>query len=542
MSSKKKPVSLAEKICNLVTAAPTTFGSDDEAEETKAKVVDYDDEIDENDDFENDFGSSNIRRRNVGLLEDTDKRYKAKKISKKDIFNQDDSSEAEGSMEEDDEDGTEDSADEGSDGASDVDGEQESEEENESDDDEKSDENEEHDDDDDEEEEDEELDFDDSIDLSNPLRRNRADDKGIKTMTTTNVRAEIEKGNCVREQLKLWENLLEMRIKLQKCLVSSNKMPQHDIYKDYASNDDFKKNCNDAKQKISGLLNNLLDLQSNLLNNFPETKGILKNDRKRKANDGEKVSNDEEDMDEEIPSDTEDEMNGEEEEEEEEEEESGDSEEEKVEKKGPPTKKIKLSEFEDILAKNHKAYTEYRNSVIQKWNDKTRIASGVISKGVNQPAVKQIEFALANKEKLLTKTQLKRSEYDIIGKSAVSLEDNDGRRVQEHDTEIYDDDDFYHQLLRELIEYKSADITDPIQLSKQWIQLQNMRSKMKRKIDTRATKGRRIRYNVHQKLVNFMAPITVFDTWTDHAKDELYSSLFGRIKAVGEESKEAKPT
>lgn len=75
MSSKKKPVSLAEKISNLVTAAPTSFGSDDEAEETKAKVVDYDDEIEENNDFEADFGSSNIRRRNVGLLEDTDTRY-----------------------------------------------------------------------------------------------------------------------------------------------------------------------------------------------------------------------------------------------------------------------------------------------------------------------------------------------------------------------------------------------------------------------------------------------------------------------------------
>lgn len=52
---------------------------------------------------------------------------------------------------------------------------------------------------------------------------------------------------------------------------------------------------------------------------------------------------------------------------------------------------------------------------------------------------------------------------------------------------------------------------------------------MKRKIDTRATKGRKIRYTIHSKLVNFMAPYTQ-ETWTDEAKNELYSSLFGQIK------------
>lgn len=169
--------------------------------------------------------------------------------------------------------------------------------------------------------------------------------------------------------------------------------------------------------------------------------------------------------------------------------------------------------------------------MIQKWNEKTRIISQNANKNAVLTTLKQIEFALSDKPKLRKRTQLKRSEYKIIGKPSVE-EDQDGRRVQEYDVEIYDDDDFYHQLLRDLIEHKSADVTDPIQLSKQWIQLQNMRSKLKRKIDTRATKGRRIRYNVHNKLVNFMAPITVYDTWTDLAKNELYNSLFGKIKPV----------
>lgn len=74
MSTKKKPVSLAERINSLVTAVPSTFESDDEAEETKAKVVDYDDEIDKNNDFENTFNRSNFRKRNVALLEEVDQR------------------------------------------------------------------------------------------------------------------------------------------------------------------------------------------------------------------------------------------------------------------------------------------------------------------------------------------------------------------------------------------------------------------------------------------------------------------------------------
>lgn len=464
-----------------------------------------------------------------------------KKVSRKDIFNHDESSEED---EDDDEDGSEDdednddgvserSAEENSNSGSDVEGDDasasaaEEKSGDESDDDVNSSQE------DDEEGSDFDGDFG-NMDLSNPLRRVPRSETNIKTMSATNVRAEIEKGNCVREQLKLWENLLEMRIKLQKCLINSNRMPQHDAYKTYESNDEFKSNCKNVKSKLGGLLNNLLQLQGNLLNNFPETKGIVAKGQKRKSEDKGELETGNDSMDEEIPSDTEDEMNdGEQTEDEQGESEVSDG----GEKKEPVRKKIKLSDFESTIAKNHKAYTEYRNSVIQKWNDKTRIASGVISKGINQPAVKQIEFALANKDKLVKKTQLKRSEYDIVGKFSSSLKDSDGRRTQEYDSEIYDDDDFYHQLLRELIEYKSADITDPIQLSKQWIQLQNMRSKMKRKIDTRATKGRRIRYNVHQKLVNFMAPITVFDTWTDHAKNELYSSLFGRIKPVSEETK-----
>jgi len=37
---------------------------------------------------------------------------------------------------------------------------------------------------------------------------------------------------------------------------------------------------------------------------------------------------------------------------------------------------------------------------------------------------------------------------------------------KDYDEEVFDDDDFYHQLLRELIEKKTSDVNDPVALSR----------------------------------------------------------------------------
>lgn len=363
------------------------------------------------------------------------------------------------------------------------------------------------------------------VDLNNPLYKKR--DPPFKTMSETNIRGEIEKGNCVRNQLKLWENLLEIRIVLQKCLIVNNQMPQYDVHKELKSDKSFVKEVNETKSKLALLLNNMMQLKELLLKQYPETETLCTDSKKRKGNKdkGDKNgTNDDNPMDEEIPSDTEDELDNEEKS-------SADEETKQKVEEPVPRKRIKYNDYEDVLRESYSSFAEYRNSVIKKWNEKTRIATGSLNKNASQTTLKQIEFVMNDVGKLRKKTRLKRSEYNIVGKP-LPPDDNDGRRSQEYDPEIYDDDDFYHQILRDLIEYKSAGVTDPIQLSKQWIQLQNMRRKMKRKIDTRATKGRRVRYDVHNKLVNFMAPIAVYDKWTDSAKNELYNSLFGKIKST----------
>ena len=65
-------------------------------------------------------------------------------------------------------------------------------------------------------------------------------------------------------------------------------------------------------------------------------------------------------------------------------------------------------------------------------------------------------------------------------------------------------------------------------LGQKWLQIQKMRSKIKKKVDTKASKGRKTRFDIHAKLVNFMAPVYVESVLCDGAKTELFKSFFGK--------------
>jgi len=90
-----------------------------------------------------------------------------------------------------------------------------------------------------------------------------------------------------------------------------------------------------------------------------------------------------------------------------------------------------------------------------------------------------------------------------------------------HDNEIFDDTDFYQTLLKDLIETNNAN--DPISMSRKWLETQKGRTKHRKKVDKKSSKGRKIRYHVHEKLVNFMPPIT---KEIPQMADELFIKLF----------------
>nr|CAD7602462.1 unnamed protein product [Timema genevievae] len=315
-------------------------------------------------------------------------------------------------------------------------------------------------------------------------------------------------------------------IKLQKVLMPANKFPQHTVYESFLSEGgaELQSAVEHSKHLVASLLDKLLLLQTEMLDSYTETKNLGSHQRNGET----KRSHD---SDEEIPSDSEEEQD------------TRNTREKSEDKTEKPAKRRKLADYSELINKQHEDFLSYRNLTIQKWNDKTRVAVGNLGNrnfsAFEQSTVKQIEQILSNKPRLIRRSQMKRSVYDVLCQEPASAEkleldaSPDGRtakveeREKEYDVEIFDDTDFYHQLLRELIERKSTDITDPILLGKQWVELQKLRSKMKRKVDTRATKGRKIRYVVHPKLVNFMAPIPQ-NVYTEESKNELFSSLFGK--------------
>ncbi|NXA66823.1 AATF protein, partial [Mohoua ochrocephala] len=56
------------------------------------------------------------------------------------------------------------------------------------------------------------------------------DDGGVLTFSRGQESEEVEKGKAVRNQLALWDQLMEGRIKMQKVLLTANRLPQPDTY------------------------------------------------------------------------------------------------------------------------------------------------------------------------------------------------------------------------------------------------------------------------------------------------------------------------
>ncbi|XP_030753400.1 protein AATF [Sitophilus oryzae] len=484
MSNKRSNETLASKIAGILSAAPTQFNPDDDhIDDTSAKLTNFDDYSDD----ESEEILSKFRKQNIDLLGDIDQKYAGKKSNRKSLKESSDEYSASEEWDTEDDVAEEDGKQINSDS----------------------------------EEEDSQQESENSDDEENGTESDGSEvasdaDENFQHIKETNESQQVKKGVSVRNQMKIWESLLEARIQLQKCLSAANKLPQGEYYRDMIKESDlemdFKSKIVDTKKNVENVLDKLLLLQKIVIKKYPETKKLGKDNQK------EHIKEDDDD-DEDIPSDTDEEIN------------ENESESETDDDSEPKKKKRKFNDFEVDIAEMHEKYKSYRNETIEKWNAKTRLS---ITKNAGQvhSVLNQIDHILNDKAKLRKRTQLKRTEFKILGEEEKELNNEDSenaRQPEEYNTEIFDDSDFYHQLLRELIEVKSADITDPVQLGRQWIQLQNLRNKMKRKIDTKATKGRKIRYTVHSKLVNFMAPLYQ-ETWTDEAKNELYSSLFGKIK------------
>ncbi|KAJ4349479.1 rRNA-processing protein bfr2 [Didymosphaeria variabile] len=186
-------------------------------------------------------------------------------------------------------------------------------------------------------------------------------------------------------------------------------------------------------------------------------------------------------------------------------------------KRTPFTSSTASSEIWNNLKASESATKKQRRAVLEKWSAKTRTAKIAT-------AQRQLNVSAEQTLTEVLDSQLMNSDHLSATSKPVP------------DANIYDDADFYGLLLKELLEQRSADLSNsgtaefvvqaPWQVARE--------AKTRKVVDTKASKGRRLRYTVHEKLQNFMAP-EERGLWGERQRDELFSSLFGQRLALGEQ-------
>ena len=128
--------------------------------------------------------------------------------------------------------------------------------------------------------------------------------------------------------------------------------------------------------------------------------------------------------------------------------------------------------------------------------------------------------------KLLDRTRKRKGKHSRIGQgSLVVMEEGEAEGEEPTEVDVFDDTDYYQQLLRDVIAGRGD--KDGQAGDGQWLMQQRERkAKRKKTVDTKASKGRKLRYEVHAKLQNFMVPVPVVGgEWHEEQIDGLFSSL-----------------
>ncbi|KAJ1903883.1 rRNA-processing protein bfr2, partial [Coemansia sp. IMI 209127] len=328
----------------------------------------------------------------------------------------------------------------------------------------------------------------------------------LKSITQT-AKSDVEKGQHVLNQTRLWEGALDARIRVQKVVTAANELPQYDAFEELVASrfengkESDEDNClEEARQSIRLLIGSLADLRKSLAN---QNEAVSKSQETVRAG-TKRLASESVDEDEVVAT---------------------------------------WNELEELRSE----FKPYRNESLENWSNKVQLSANVTNlkkfKAVNQGIMHQLEQVLAGKDRLVERTQLKRTECKVIGKDNdeddVSPEDGEEKRkesssvavdahLKDTDAEIFDDTDFYQQLLRELIESRMVDSNDSSgSLGVRWAAVRQQARTKKRVIDRGASKDRKIRYQVMEKLQNFMPPVPA-GTWHEDMVDELFSTLLGQ--------------
>lgn len=259
------------------------------------------------------------------------------------------------------------------------------------------------------------------------------------------ARLDVAKGRAVQLQQKTFDSFLSARIKLQKGLIAVNCSPSANVLSTSVTNSQTSVTAESWKAAESAVLklwNTITDVRAGL--SCAHTGGEK---RKRDAAD----------------------------------------------------KNTSTESMWSMMAGLEADSQSWREVMLEKWSHKTQsVATVSLANKLNNTARRSLtasirETLTTDLERLLARTRIPRA------CAPVKAEQN-----SEADKEIYDDTDFYQQLLKALVDQRQADSLSGGAIK--WSAA--MRDTKKRKIiDKKASKGRKLRYHVHDKLQNFMAPI-----------------------------------
>ncbi|RXI06767.1 hypothetical protein DVH24_025903 [Malus domestica] len=281
---------------------------------------------------------------------------------------------------------------------------------------------------------------------------------------------DLLKGQAVKNQKALWDKALEFRFLLQKAFSNSNRLPQEPVRSLFC----------DSHQGVSTAYSDLVDSSKQILESLAELQEALleKNPSIVQATDSK----------------------------------SGQS------KKSDSSKNIDgdgdegWSRISQLLSR----IATFRDKSINKWQRKTEVTTGAAAiksklHAFNQNISEQVASYMRDPSRMVRQMAMRKSAVSVFG--AVPEEKNTakGEETQSEagaqadgDPELLDDSEFYQQLLKEFFE-----TIDPASSETAFYSLKKLHTKKRKIVDRRASKSRKIRYNVHEKIVNFMAPETM---------------------------------
>ncbi|PNP37404.1 hypothetical protein TGAMA5MH_10703 [Trichoderma gamsii] len=289
------------------------------------------------------------------------------------------------------------------------------------------------------------------------------------SLDATPNQTEVQKGVAIQQQRKIYDGLLNMRIRLQKAIVAANTFTTLDS--DSSSEAEAYEAAEEAAIK---LLNTISDLRENLA---PPTAAGSK--RKRALD-------------------------------------------------------IEFSNqqiWKQIQDDDQRAI-KFREDRLDKWSRKVQsvtVAAPASRLGAKpKTLISALQDQLANPDgRLVKRTRVPRSCAPVQASKKITESED-----------IYDDADFYQLLLKELVDQRTVESAAEQSSAVASVMLTaNKEAKTRKVVDRKASKGRKLRFTVHEKLQNFMASEDR-RAWEQGAIDRFFGTLFGQKMELNEEESE----